>query len=118
MEIFEITMIAVVAALFLALLASALEATLSSNISEEISSGINDMKASNAFYRIWDGQPTSILYTWRQVLHFMKTTGAPPEEIEAANRQIKHYEKVLRKPQTLVGKRGITKKTIIGENNE
>ncbi|MEQ8577606.1 MAG: hypothetical protein RIC57_03370 [Balneola sp.] len=100
--------------LVLALLASALEKTLSSSLGATIQNGINDMKANAAFRDAWDRDPNSILYTWRGLLFDMQNMQYPQEEIEAVKRQLKHFERSLKKPQTLVNRNGLVKKTIIG----
>lgn len=98
----------------LALIASALEKTLTHNLGTIVENGINDIKANAAFREAWNGDPNSVLYTWRSLLFDMQNMQYPEAEIDAVKRQLKHYERSLRKPQTLVNRNGLVKKTTIG----
>lgn len=109
-----IMMIGAVAMVLIALIASALEKILTQNFGEIVENGINDLKVNAAFRERWDHNPHSILYTWRQLLFDLQNMRAPHGEIEAVKRQLKHYERCLKKPQTLVNGNGLVKKTTIG----
>lgn len=62
----------------------------------------------------WDGHPNTILYTWRQILYDLKNNHAPRPQIEAAERQLKYYEKELTKSTWLVTQNGIKERVTMG----
>ncbi|WP_020403777.1 hypothetical protein [Gracilimonas tropica] len=66
------------------------------------------------YQEMWDGNPNTILYSWRKVLYELRNTHAPRVQIEAAERQLKYYERKMTKSTWLVNSKGLTSKTTVG----
>ncbi len=113
-DMLTIMFIASVAIVVLGLIATALEKALTHNLGKLLESGINDLKVNATFRDRWDKNPNSILYTWRGLLWDLQNMNAPIGEIEAAKRQLKHYERSLKKAKTYVSTNGLVRTTIIG----
>lgn len=50
----------------------------------------------------WSGEANEVLYAWRKVLWELKNMHAPADQIEAARRSVKYYERHYTKAESLV----------------